>query len=83
MGSSIKFCLIASGEADVSVRFGPTMEWDTAAGDAVLRAAGGVTATIAGAALLYGKVAQGFRNHDYIAWGDASALRDLSEFASP
>ena len=41
IGSSFKFCLIAAGEADVYPRFGPTMEWDTAAGEAVLRAAGG------------------------------------------
>ena len=41
IGSSLKFCLVACGEADVYPRFGPTMEWDTAAGDAVLRSAGG------------------------------------------
>ena len=41
IGSSLKFCLIAAGEADLYPRYGPTMEWDTAAGDAVLRAAGG------------------------------------------
>jgi len=40
-GSSLKFCLIAAGEADLYPRFGPTMEWDTAAGHAVLSAAGG------------------------------------------
>ena len=43
IGSSLKFCLVACGEADVYPRFGPTMEWDTAAGDAILRAAGGLT----------------------------------------
>jgi 3'(2'),5'-bisphosphate nucleotidase len=80
MGSSIKFCLIASGEADVCLRFGPTMEWDTAAGDAILRAAGGMTAAIDGAALMYGKAGEGFRNPNYVAWGDRSVLRDLSEF---
>ena len=42
-GSSLKFCLLAAGEADLYPRLGPTMEWDTAAGDAVLRAAGGET----------------------------------------
>ena len=41
-GSSLKFCVVAEGEADVYPRFGPTMEWDTAAGEAVLRAAGGL-----------------------------------------
>ena len=46
-GSSLKFCLVAEGKADVYPRFGPTMEWDTAAGDAVLRAAGGAVITTA------------------------------------
>ena len=82
MGSSIKFCLIASGEADVCLRFGPTMEWDTAAGDAVLRAAGGMTTAIDGTPLVYGKAAQGFLNPDYIAWGDPAAVRDLGEFGA-
>ena len=82
MGSSIKFCLIASGEADVCLRFGPTMEWDTAAGDAILRAAGGVTVTADGAPLTYGKVEEGLRNPGFIAWGDPAAMRDLSGFAA-
>jgi len=55
VGSSLKFCLLAAGEADVYPRFGPTMEWDTAAGDAVLRAAGGLTVAPGGEALTYGK----------------------------
>ncbi|GHC69787.1 3'(2'),5'-bisphosphate nucleotidase CysQ [Limoniibacter endophyticus] len=55
VGSSIKFCLIASGEADLYPRFGPTMQWDTAAGDAVLRAAGGVTEREDGSVVRYGK----------------------------
>ncbi len=55
VGSSLKFCLIAAGEADLYPRLGPTMEWDTAAGDAVLRAAGGTTETLDGAPLTYGK----------------------------
>ena len=82
MGSSLKFCLIASGEADVCLRFGPTMEWDTAAGDAILRAAGGLTVTADGAPLTYGKVEAGFRNRGFIAWGDRAAMRDLSEFTA-
>lgn len=57
-GSSLKFCMIASGRADFYPRFSRTMEWDTAAGDAILRAAGGVTVTSDGQPLLYGKVAQ-------------------------
>jgi 3'(2'),5'-bisphosphate nucleotidase len=68
IGSSLKFCLLAAGEADVYPRFGPTMEWDTAAGDAVLAAAGGVVLAADGAALRYGK--PGFRNPDFIASAD-------------
>ncbi|MGD9656870.1 MAG: 3'(2'),5'-bisphosphate nucleotidase CysQ [Methylocystis sp.] len=73
VGSSLKFCLLARGEADVYPRFGPTMEWDTAAGDAVLRAAGGATLDPQGAPLLYGKSAAGCRNGPFIAWADAAA----------
>ncbi len=54
-GSSMKFCLLAAGEADLYPRFGPTMEWDTAAGHAVLSAAGGFVEEISGAPLNYGK----------------------------
>lgn len=58
VGSSLKFCLVAEGNADLYPRFGRTMEWDTAAGDAVLRAAGGQTTTIDGTILIYGKIKQ-------------------------
>jgi 3'(2'), 5'-bisphosphate nucleotidase len=54
IGSSLKFCMLAEGEADLYPRFGRTMQWDTAAGDAVLRAAGGLTCTLDGEALAYG-----------------------------
>lgn len=66
-GSSVKFCLLAAGEADVYPRFGPTMEWDTAAGDAVLRAAGGAMITPDGEPYRYGK--PGYRNLPFIACG--------------
>lgn len=66
-GSSLKFCLVAEGKADVYPRFGPTMEWDTAAGDAVLRAAGGRVTTVAGEPFLYTK--PGFCNPGFIAHG--------------
>ncbi len=69
MGSSLKFCLIAEGEGDVYPRMSPTMEWDTAAGDAILRAAGGATLDEGGALLRYGKAAEAFRNPNFIAWG--------------
>ena len=81
MGSSVKFCLIASGEADLCLRPGPTMEWDTAAGDAVLRAAGGITLGLDGAPLHYGKAAEGFRNTGFVAWGDPAAARPLLDGA--
>ena len=55
VGSSLKFCLLAEGAADIYPRFGRTMEWDTAAGDAVLRAAGGKTVELGGTSLEYGK----------------------------
>ena len=69
MGSSAKFCLLAAGEADYYPRFGTTMEWDTAAGQAVLEAAGGRVLTLEGAPLAYGK--PDFRNPDFIATGAA------------
>jgi 3'(2'), 5'-bisphosphate nucleotidase len=69
IGSSLKFCWVASGRADVYPRWGPTMEWDTAAGHAVLEAAGGAVLTPDGAPFLYGKGAVGFRNGPFVAWG--------------
>lgn len=68
VGSSMKFCRLAGGEADLYPRFGRTMEWDTAAGDAVLRAAGGMTETLDGAPLTYGK-APDYANPYFIARG--------------
>jgi 3'(2'), 5'-bisphosphate nucleotidase len=68
-GSSVKFLEIARGKADVYPRFGPTMEWDTAAGQAVLEAAGGHVFDTDGARLRYGKTENGLRNPSFIAWG--------------
>lgn len=73
-GSSLKFCLVAAGEADVYPRFGPTMEWDTAAGDAVLRAAGGTVVDEDGAVFRYGKVEAGLRNGAFVCWGQEPLL---------
>jgi len=72
-GSSLKFCKVAEGLADVYPRFGPTMEWDTAAGDAVLRAAGGLVFDATGRPLRYGKTEAEFRNGPFVAWGDPKA----------
>ncbi len=66
-GSSLKFCRVAAGEADLYPRFGRTMEWDTAAGQAVLEAAGGKVLDVAGLPLRYGKAARGFDNPAFIA----------------
>lgn len=71
VGSSLKFCLLANGVADLYPRFGPTMEWDTAAGQAVLMAAGGNVTTPEGAAFTYGHHDRGYRNGPFIAWGRA------------
>ena len=67
MDSSIKFCRIAEGAADIYPRLGPTMEWDIAAGHAILAAAGGSVCTLDGAPLRYGKA--GLENPDFIARG--------------
>jgi 3'(2'), 5'-bisphosphate nucleotidase len=68
LGSSLKFCRIAEGVVDLYPRFGPTMEWDTAAADAVLRAAGGIVVDAgSGAPLTYGK--PGHRNGEFVAYG--------------
>jgi 3'(2'), 5'-bisphosphate nucleotidase len=66
-GSSLKFCLVAEGKADLYPRFGRTMEWDVAAGHAVLAAAGGRVTTRDGAPFLYRK--PGFENPPFIARG--------------
>jgi len=69
-GSSLKLCVIAAGEADLYPRLGRTMEWDIAAGHAVLAAAGGSVETLAGAPLRYGKA--GFENPHFVARGLAA-----------
>jgi 3'(2'), 5'-bisphosphate nucleotidase len=67
VASSLKFGLLAKGEADIYPRVGETSEWDTAAGHAVLAAAGGTVTTVDGEPLLYGK--PNFLNPDFVAWG--------------
>lgn len=74
-GSSLKFCLVASGEADLYPRLGRTMEWDTAAGDAVLRGAGGQVVRFDDhRPLVYGK--PGYANPFFIAYAPGVALVD-------
>lgn len=72
-GSSLKFCAVAAGRADIYPRFGPTCEWDTAAGDAVLRAAGGRVVDTSGNPLLYGKTDDRFLNPEFIAISEQAA----------
>jgi 3'(2'), 5'-bisphosphate nucleotidase len=78
VGSSLKFCLVAEGRADIYPRLGRTMEWDTAAGDAILRAAGGRVETLDGHPLPYGKRNQAtdadFANPHFVAFGCKSLL---------
>jgi len=64
--SSIKFCMLAEGRADIYPRFGPTMEWDVAAGHAILQAAGGSVKTPEGLPFLYGK--KDFLNGNFVAF---------------
>ncbi|MCO5732585.1 3'(2'),5'-bisphosphate nucleotidase CysQ [Rhizobium sp. SSA_523] len=77
VGSSLKFGLVAEGLADVYPRFGRTMEWDTAAGDAVVRAAGGSVLAADGKPLTYGKCgraeAADFANGAFFVWGSRDA----------
>jgi 3'(2'), 5'-bisphosphate nucleotidase len=66
-GSALKFGVLAAGDADFYPRFGTTMEWDTAAGQAVLEAAGGHVFGLEGKRLQYGK--PGLKNDGFLAWG--------------
>jgi len=69
-GSSIKFCQIAEGSADIYARLAPTHEWDIAAGQAIVTAAGGTVTTPEGKPLTYGSVVEGFRVPAFLAFGD-------------
>jgi 3'(2'), 5'-bisphosphate nucleotidase len=75
IGSSLKFCLVAEGAADLYPRFGPTSEWDTAAGQAVLEAAGGGVTRMDGHRLRY-NCRESLINGDFVAFGDAAVLPD-------
>lgn len=71
--SSLKFCAMAAGEADIYPRIGRTAEWDTAAADAILRAAGGRIVTMSGADLSYGKAGDKFIHPDFVSFGAPEA----------
>jgi 3'(2'), 5'-bisphosphate nucleotidase len=76
-GSAVKFCRVAEGAADIYPRLAPVSQWDVAAGDAIIAAAGGLVTTPAGDALPYGRTATGFLVPGFIAWGDRSAAARL------
>ncbi len=84
VGSSLKFCLVAEGSADIYPRFGPTSEWDTAAGQAVVEAAGGAVLDTAGAPLRYNRT-ESILNPDFLVLADPSArwLREIAAGAEP
>jgi 3'(2'), 5'-bisphosphate nucleotidase len=76
--SAVKFCLIAAGEADIYVRCGPTMEWDTAAGDHILTCAGGCVIKAGGGVLTYGHHERGYLNGPFAALGDEALAPRLN-----
>jgi 3'(2'), 5'-bisphosphate nucleotidase len=75
--SSLKFGVLADGGADLYPRLAPTSEWDTAAGHAILNAAGGVVVTEDGGPLTYGNKERGFINPGFIAWGSRASALDF------
>lgn len=74
-GSSLKFCLVAEGTADVYPRFGPTMEWDTAAGQCIVEESGGVVIDMSRKRLTYNK--ESLLNTDFIVCGSEPLLNSL------
>jgi len=78
VGSSLKFCLLAEGKADLYVRFGPTSEWDTAAGQALLEAAGGHVTRLDGRRLLY-NCRETLLNGDFVAFSHPNVLLSVSD----
>jgi 3'(2'), 5'-bisphosphate nucleotidase len=75
IGSALKFCRLAEGRADLYPRFGPTSEWDTAAGQALLEAAGGHVTRLDGHRLRY-NCRESLINGDFVAFTDAKVLPD-------
>jgi 3'(2'), 5'-bisphosphate nucleotidase len=74
-GSSLKFCLVAEGMADVYPRFGPTMEWDTAAGQCIVEEAGGVVVDRSRKRLTYNK--ESLLNSDFVVCGSEQLMKEL------
>jgi 3'(2'), 5'-bisphosphate nucleotidase len=78
-GSSLKFCAVAAGEADLYPRLGPTWEWDTAAGHAVVLAAGGVVVDLDGNPLCYNK--ETLLNGPFLAAPSREFLQEIHAIA--
>ena len=76
-GSSVKFCYLAQGEADIYPRLSPTREWDVAAGCAILAAAGGVVIRPQGGPLSFGRMAEKFLVPGFIAVGDPAVMSSM------
>jgi len=79
-GSSLKFCRVAEGQIDLYPRLAPTMEWDVAAGHAILAAAGGTVTRPDGAPLRYGAPEAALRIPAFMAWGDPEGARKVERF---
>jgi 3'(2'), 5'-bisphosphate nucleotidase len=77
-GSALKLCRVAEGKADVYPRLSQVCQWDLAAGDAIVTAAGGLVTTPEGAPLTYDMTSQRFLVDGFIAWGDPSAPKRVS-----
>ena len=77
-GSSLKFCLVARGDADIYPRLTSISEWDTAAGQAVLQAAGGAVSGLDNCNLAYGNADKAFRVAPFVAWGRTSLSQIIS-----
>lgn len=75
VGSSLKFCLLARGEADIYPRLTSISEWDTAAGHAIVAAAGGTVLKLDGQPLYYGDQASGYRIQPFVAWANADLTK--------
>lgn len=82
LGSAVKLCRVAEGQADIYPRLAPTSEWDIAAGHAVVTAAGGKVTDSKGAALRFDEPRKNFIVPEFIAWGDPSAIPPILRAAA-
>ena len=78
IGSSLKFCLVASGAADIYPRFGRTSEWDTAAGEAIVESAGGYVCALKGELMTYNSK-HNFLNPDFLVSSSKNLILELQK----